>query len=133
MYTRDTEKSSQPPEYLEGFAEFAQYLGSSSELALFRRFDVVSTRNLLYLQAQLLSVEAQLEHQDDLDMKVSRLGGDESMKVLLAAKDWASFRLQSKEDDIQNAKMETVMELRKLMKEYREFKSRSGAPTRHNT
>lgn len=57
-----------PPEYLNGFPTFAAYIASDPELAIYRKFDFLSARNLLYLQGELITLEAELKEFDALDL-----------------------------------------------------------------
>ncbi|KAF2145776.1 uncharacterized protein K452DRAFT_315943 [Aplosporella prunicola CBS 121167] len=123
VYSADIETSTQRPEYLEGFTDFAEFLGSSRDLALYRRFDVLAARNLLYVQGELLAIEASLREYDERDKKIVFKGNGispEAMNVLEAAKDWQSFSRHSQTDPAQEQKMKKVLELRQVLKEYQE-------------
>lgn len=100
--TPDVENSTTVVEYLEGIAEFAAYIGSDRDLALFRRFDTLGARTLLYLQLELLALEEQLHEYDEEDKqfvkKNSTLSTDGKLQpeglawdVLRPAKDWKCF------------------------------------------
>ncbi|KAG4436820.1 hypothetical protein IFR05_007710 [Cadophora sp. M221] len=105
--TVDAENPSTANENLEGFADFAAYIGSDRDLALFRRFDTLGARNLLYLQAELLALEEQLQEYDEEDRrfveknstrKAERqlMPNGPAWEVLLAAKDFKSFARRAK-------------------------------------
>jgi len=113
---------SQCEEYLSGFAEFSAYIGSDRDLALFRRFDVLGARNLLYLQGELLCLEAQLaqfDREDKATAEDQSIDDDEAMQVLQAARDWESFCRHAQKDERQAKRMKLVLQIRSAMKEYR--------------
>ncbi|KAH9216090.1 hypothetical protein DL95DRAFT_460634 [Leptodontidium sp. 2 PMI_412] len=103
----DAENTSTADEHLEGFADFAAYIGSDRDLALFRRFDTLGARNLLYLQAELLALEEKLQEYDEEERRFveensTRMVEGQLMpngpawEVLLAAKDFKSFARRAK-------------------------------------
>lgn len=53
--------------YPKGYPRLAAYIDSDSDTALFRRFGILSARNLLYLQAELTELEARLNALDKAD------------------------------------------------------------------
>jgi hypothetical protein len=146
---KDIEAQSQSTveEYLDGFADVSAYIGSDRELALFRRFDVLGARNLLYLQARLVLLEAKLEKYDEEDRQIVKdnsevddkrgikPSGSESpaWEILLAAKDWGFFesRAAKETQDGENSgkngdgegrhrrRMNTVIEIQEALKQYR--------------
>lgn len=63
-----------PP--LHSHRTFAEFICSDSELLIFRRFNVLNARALLYMQSELICLEAQLRHFDEVDEKD---GSDHSM------------------------------------------------------
>lgn len=52
---------------LEGYPTVAQFISQDSDASIFRSFQKLSARRLLYLQSQLADLEAQLERLDSLD------------------------------------------------------------------
>ena len=113
---------------------------------MFRRFDVLAARNLLHLQARLTNLETQLKSYDGEDRKVIRessyVSGDGELKpsglawdILLAAKHWKSFErraiggngtgVASGVDERQRSRMETVLEIEKVLKRYGKHSSNS--------
>ena len=52
---------------LEGYPTVAQFISQDSDASIFRSFQRLSARRLLYLQSQLADLEAQLERLDSLD------------------------------------------------------------------
>jgi hypothetical protein len=140
----DIASQSSTTEYLDGFADVSHYIGSDRDLALFRRFDVLGARNLLYLQARLLALEEVLQKYDEEDRElISRnstvneekeiVRSEEALDALLAAKDWMTFVSRAKNENGRKNKgrekghymkrMEMVLELQKVVKEYRAYEA----------
>lgn len=69
-----------PPQTFHSHATFGGFLASDPELLIFRRFNLLNARALLYLQSELMSLETQLLEFDEEDVK------DGSMDVMLGAK-----------------------------------------------
>jgi hypothetical protein len=46
---------------LQGYTKLASLLGAHPDLAIYRRFGKLNAKNLLYLQAELVSLEERLE------------------------------------------------------------------------
>ena len=68
----DAEKGWQKPkEYLAGYPDFAAFISSDKELAIYRAFDTLSSRNILYLQSELLFLQNKLEQFDQHDLQSS--------------------------------------------------------------
>src|SRR5450432_1649473 len=107
---------------LEGFAEFSEFIATDGELSIYRRFGSLGARNILYLQAELQVLESQLKALDDDDHSVVLLssGKDcEKKAVDDAARAWESFESQVRaRDQRQCRKMEIIIKIRILMKEY---------------
>jgi len=51
--TSDSEPAVSRVEYAIGFSTLAAFIASDTDLVTFRRFNCLSARNLLYLQAEL--------------------------------------------------------------------------------
>lgn len=132
----------EPVEYLKGFADVSEYIGSDRDLVIFRRFDVLGARILLQLQAQLLLLEERLKSYDKEDKEFIQKhwkGNDVkeirppnvALDALLVAKDWAAFASRAKggvhdglgkngrEEDHYKKRMETVVEIQTVLKQYR--------------
>jgi hypothetical protein len=130
-------------EYLDGFADVSEYIGSDRELALFRRFDVLGARNLLYLQARLLVLEELLKQYDDEDKDFIRrnckinaekeiIPSEAALEALQVAKDWTTFASRAEKDihdddfskngrgkDHYKKRMDTISDIQTVLKQYR--------------
>lgn len=106
-----------PIEYLNGFPTFAAYIASDPELAIYRKFDFLSARNLLYLQSELIALEAELKEYDAHDFIQE---GKENMDVKLSSQCWEVFAIRARDCESEEAKrMIIIRKIRVLMKEYR--------------
>lgn len=90
-------------------------------LSIYRRFETLSARNNLYLQAELQSLEFQLNKLDEEDALFIKTGsqGNEKANVEEAARVWESFSAQVDAGvDRQVKRMNLIRRIRELMKEY---------------
>ena len=57
--------------YVKGYPSLAAFIASDSDksTAIYRRFDRLSARNLLYLQSELVELEAQQDALDEEDLQ----------------------------------------------------------------
>ena len=58
----------QPPELRGGYASLSKFITSDHSLFIFRRFDSLAVRNLLYMQDELCEIEQQINELDESDM-----------------------------------------------------------------
>jgi hypothetical protein len=109
------------PEYLPGFTEFSHFIASDDVFTIYRRFEALSARNILYLQAELQSLECQLQKLDEEDAALINSGatGAEKDHVEEAARVWESFSAQVDAGvERQVEKMKVLRRIREVMKEY---------------
>ena len=103
-------------DYVKGYPSLAAFIASDCDksTAIYRRFDRLSARNLLYLQSELLELEAR---QDALDAEDSR-GTIEDKE---SARNWLILQRRAAEpgNTKQKERVKVLKEIRKLMKEYR--------------
>jgi hypothetical protein len=59
-----------PPAF--GYGAVATCMSCDRDLALYRRFGVLSSRNLLYMQSELMKLEARLQELDNAANDISR-------------------------------------------------------------
>lgn len=60
---------SSSPRQLEGYPTFAEFIARDRDAAIYRRFERLSARNLLYQQSELHELERQLQELDHEDAK----------------------------------------------------------------
>ena len=113
----DVEKDSVKIHYLKGYPSLAAFIASDKDksTAIYRRFDRLSARNLLYLQSELADLQAQQDAFDEEDRNAG-------IEVKGIASNWEAFRKKAAEVDNEGQKerMELIQEIRGKMKEYRE-------------
>ncbi|KAJ4325097.1 hypothetical protein N0V84_003641 [Fusarium piperis] len=100
---------------LLGFAALASLMASDrdQELLIFRKFDEISARNLLYLQCELLTIEERLKRWD------KKVSNSSDMDLEEAAETWEVMVEQAKDGGIEaNEMVALVAQLRAKVKEY---------------
>lgn len=134
------EKSDRHYQYIPGFGELADFLSSDHDhtTAVYKRFDKLSSRNLLYYQSELLRLQ---RRQDDMDIQDRRDVESQTgywREVRKVARDWEVLRGGLDDGETQQPSTETepsrhlvqderarervaiAMEIRSTLKEYRE-------------
>ena len=101
-------------QYVRGYPSLAAFIASDKDKStvIYRRFDRLSARNLLYLESELVELEARQDAFDALD-----LAG--SMDDKQCARNWEFFKERASEDEGQKERMNLVQEIRAKIKEYR--------------
>ena len=74
------------PARLEGYPSLAQFIARDGDAAIFRKYTLLSARNLLYLQSELHELEEQLRQLDREDAK--HVDDEEPQK---AAREWRYY------------------------------------------
>lgn len=104
-----------------GFALVAAKINCDNDKtsSIYRRFDELSSRNLLYYQAEIAELEEELALMDDEDSKSK----DE---ISIACQmDWNSFVKHAESGALpktrEEEKMQLVMKIRDKLERYREF------------
>ena len=100
-----------------GYASLASFIARDpdNETYIYRKFDELSARNLLYLQSELLYLEVRLKRLDD------EVRGSDDPDMHDAARTWEEFTRQLELGDPKaKEKMDLIIKLRSKIKEYRE-------------
>src|SRR5277367_11613 len=71
------------PAHLDGYPSLAEFITKDQDAAIYRKFERLSARSLLYLQSELHDLEGQLQQLDHDDAK--DIGNVEAQK---AAREW---------------------------------------------
>src|SRR5436190_4324665 len=94
-----------PRRRVAGYAALADFIASDKVFCIFRRFDKLSVRNLLYMQDELCELEAKLSALDDTDLR----SGDEA----------GLYSLHSRREDQNRERQETMQILGEKLYKYR--------------
>ena len=96
---------------LEGYPSFAHFVAKDKEAAIYRKFQHLSARSLLYQQSYIHDLEHQLASLDEEDAK-----DIENEKAQQVARYWKSYS----EDDGRAAQhRESQVKIKSAIKEYR--------------
>ena len=113
----DVELAVLDKEYPNGFASVAAFIAKDPDntSTIYRRFDRLTARNLLYLQSRLQSLEATLDQLDDEDLHTH---DKESKK---AATSWEDFERLAKDQSRgrEEKRMEVAEQIEIAIKKYR--------------
>jgi hypothetical protein len=115
------EDSKYMEEYLPGYVDFSHFIASDYSLSIYRKFAVLGTRNLLYLEAELQLLEFQLHALDESDKLITQQHADEVQRTRTdaAIRSWDDLKRQALEgDERQRGKLRMIYKLRRVMKEY---------------
>ncbi|KIM96142.1 hypothetical protein OIDMADRAFT_183557 [Oidiodendron maius Zn] len=95
----------------EGYSKIAALMSCHGEFAIFRRFKKLNFQNLLYLQAELTHLEA--------DLKEVAVRDQADPNRAIYSKHWW-YLAQSEEDHDDREQWEKVIQIREKLKEYNE-------------
>ena len=115
VMTGDEEKDGVQIRYVTGYAALAAFIASDPDhsTAIYRRFDELSSRNLLYLQSELAELKAR---QDAFDREDFR--GD--LEDKRRANNWKVLKERADSRDAKAMeRMELIHDIRLKLKEYR--------------
>ena len=100
----------------DGYPALAAWIAHDpdNESYVFRKFDRLSARNLLYLQSQLIALEGTLDRLDEETQE------SQDMELRLSAQRWETFVENAEDPDRpERRRMELAKVLQKKIKEYR--------------
>lgn len=95
-----------------GYVRLAQHMGEHSNRAIFRRFGDLNALSLLLLQAELVELERKLLGEAAQDAKSSTLTPQHR------SLEWRSLRDAIEADGSKCAQLNTLLEVREVLKEY---------------
>lgn len=104
--------ASSAPGYFHAYHTFANFIATDAELSIFRRFDRVNTRRLLYLQSEVTALEAQLAIYDEEDIK------NGTMDVMLSAKCWETLSARAAEYPREAERLKLIRMIQNVTKQY---------------
>lgn len=102
------------PEVKDGYPGLSHLMGHDEALGIFKRFSALNSRNLLYMQAELLDLELQLDAFTESDDKAQTDSGS-SRYARSAAELRASLHSENKSHRRQ---WQLMLEARNKLKEY---------------
>lgn len=111
-------RSASPSWQKEGFADVARWiaLDPDNETFIYRKFDELAARNLLYLQAELLVLEKELNKLDKND------ANSDDMDLKDAIRTWETLtQWYDTNDEEARVRMDLIVRIREKLKEYRAF------------
>ncbi|KAI1864442.1 uncharacterized protein JN550_008999 [Neoarthrinium moseri] len=93
---------------MEGYCKVARFMGRQDEYAIFRRFRALNAQNLLYLQAEITHLEAQLYS----------LAQSNSPDRIISNQDWWSLAHSEEPED--SEQWHKILEIREKLEQYNE-------------
>jgi hypothetical protein len=127
----DLEKDGVEVNYVHGYPSLAAIIASDSGAAIYRRFDRLSARTLLYMQSELSELESELETLERADLHNLEDGANEPHR------DWNLFKAKAEDPDNEKwrQRMALVKEIQEKLKIYRGYTIRVflSVSTRHPT
>ena len=116
-------------EYLSGYAELAAYISVDADCQIYRRFDRLGARNLLYLQSELAALEQWFDEYDAKELERRSQGSvDEKVAIVMRNASWnvsvelakAGRKPKASEEEKREAeKMQKIERLRVVTAQYR--------------
>ncbi|KAK6854707.1 hypothetical protein PG990_008171 [Apiospora arundinis] len=116
--------------YVPGFGDLADFITSDHDhaTAVYKRFEKLASRDLLYYQSELSRLEAcqdRLDIQDRKEFDDKRANAQQRGDILKIARDWDTLReshMGEPQSDLEkrsHERMKLAMEIRMTLKEYR--------------
>jgi hypothetical protein len=114
----DPEKHSIEDNYVPGYPSLAAFIASDPDhsTSIYRRFDRLSARNILYLQAELSILEKKQDELDKEDLNSDEIDSKDK------ARNWEALlaRAEAGSDDAAEERVKVVKAIRDKIKEYSE-------------
>lgn len=95
-----------------GYPKLAAQIEIFPELAIFRRFGALNAQNLLYMQAELTSLEEELRKQQ---LEDSQSGEGQRNRY---ATNWHWLKMSENNETGEQQQLELILKIRKLLKDY---------------
>lgn len=107
--------------YVTGFGSLSSFIASSSEHSskIYKRFDKLVARDLLYYQSELAELQATQDQYDKEDSEIAGTTSAASWDVRDRCQDWKLFC--SADQEKWKSRVEHAMKIRKTLKEYRKY------------
>jgi hypothetical protein len=96
---------------MEGYAKIAQRMATLPNVAIFRRFQALRAQNLLYMQAELVELEARFRDQAEKDAQSQ----DQNEKLF--SRDWFTLSMPMENGEY-SPQWKLALEIRKKLENY---------------
>lgn len=104
-----------------GFAAFGEFLAGDPDLQVYRKFEALASRNLAYLQSELMALSDEIRRLDDADCQAAATRDEGWMEDQLPARCWEVLERKAAEGSgSEMQRMRLVKRLRLLMAEYQD-------------
>lgn len=115
----DVESTGSSLRPVDGFPSLADFISSDPDHTslIFKRFDKLAVRNLLYIQSELAELQAKQEQFDAEDQSIEH-GSREAKEC---AMNWETFKGRADSDEDLRKRLQLVRDIRAKMKEYRTY------------
>ncbi|MCJ1225473.1 hypothetical protein MMC12_002122 [Toensbergia leucococca] len=100
----------------DGYPSLANFISQDSDAAIYRRFERLSARSLLYLQSELHDLEEQLENCDREDASK-----DADVAARKSARSWDHLTSNAKTRTREADRLKLIRKIKAILKEYHEF------------
>ena len=101
---------------MEGYAKLASLMGAHPEVAILRRFGGLNAQNLLYLQAEIMALESQLNKDAAQDC------ASNDTNRMFHSRDWYTLSRPKDDgddgDEAAGRQWQTMLSIREKLKEY---------------
>ena len=112
---KDSEKHVGEIGYVRGYPSLAAFIASDCDksTAIYRRFDRLAARDLLYMQSELVELEAKQDAFDTEDLRGTLEDKD-------GARSWQALKRRATEsgDTREKERLEVIQDIRKKLKDY---------------
>lgn len=102
------------PKPVDGYPKLADHMGSSPEISIFKRFVALNRQNLLYLQAELTSLERRLRN-----VEAHSANCDPTDPRSHYSRDWEWMKITDEKSTL-NPQWQLFGQIRGVLKEYSE-------------
>ena len=103
-----------PKPSLPGYPSFANFIAEDADAAIYRKYERLSARNLLYLQSELHELEGDLEDLDARDFEEREADDSEAQQI---ARYWKDYSRSESKRAVERRELQG--RIRKKIKEYR--------------
>ena len=119
----DEEKAKIKVHYISGFGSLSALIANGIDhgTAVYKRFDKLAARDLLYYESQILELEALQEQYDREDAQDVKQDDELASQIRNSSRQWKSFEAagDGQDDGRWSNRMKLAMEIRSILKSYR--------------